>query len=73
MTRNMFLFVMIVQSHNSAPIFSFMAYHQINNKIIMTGDISGTETLILSRKPEYPEESTDLSQIFDKLYHIMLH
>ena len=49
MTRNMFLFVMIVQSHNSAPIFSFMAYHQIYNKIIMTGDISGTETLILSK------------------------
>ena len=25
------------------------------------------------RKSEYPEESTNLSQVIDKLYHIMLH
>jgi hypothetical protein len=27
----------------------------------------------LWRKPEYPEKTIDMSQVFDRLYHIMLY
>jgi len=58
MTRNMFLFVLIVQSHNSASIFSFMAYHQIYNKIIRPVTSVEQKLLIL---PEHLNLSMDFS------------
>jgi hypothetical protein len=31
------------------------------------------QSVLLVEKPEYQEKTTDLSPVFDKLYHIMLY
>ena len=54
-------------------IFRLVGWFMVFNATFNNISIMLWLSVLLWRKPEYPEKTTDLSQITDKLYHIMLY
>jgi hypothetical protein len=63
-----FLFLIVLDNNNSHT--RFMVFNVTLNNI---SDLYHGSQFYLWRKPEYQEKTTDMWQVTDKLYHIMLH